>query len=432
MAYPEPQPAPRVLVMKFGGSSVADPDKIKNVARRLVEAHRSGRSVVGVVSAMGETTDQLADLAARVSDRPHPREMDMLLSTGERISAALCAMAIEDLGHHAVSLTGSQAGIVTDTVHTKAKIVDIRPKRIEQALEEGKIVLVAGFQGVSTALDVTTLGRGGSDTTAVALAAALQADVCEIYTDVSGVYSADPRIVPGARKLRVVSFEEMLEMASSGARVLQLRSVEYARNHGVRIHCRSSFLDEPGTFVVTEQETMEQPLVTAVTHSTDEARVTLTGLPDRPGVAGRVLTAMADANVNVDLIIQNEPESEGHGADMSFTVPRADLVIAKERLEGLKDELGFGEIVTDPAMGQVSLVGAGMKSHPGVAAKAFSVIGDAGINIEMISTSPIKISCVIREDDVEKAVVTLASAFELDRDAVRTEDVQGDHRPVVS
>jgi len=418
--------------MKFGGTSVADAERIKRAAQRIVSAREEGSRVVAVLSARGKTTDDLVAMAHEVSERPHPREMDMLLSTGERISCALAAMVINDLGHEAISLTGSQAGIVTDTSHTKARILDVRADRIRKALDENKVVLVAGFQGVSTAADVTTLGRGGSDTTAVALAAALQADVCEIYTDVSGVYSADPRIVPGARKLRVVSFEEMLEMASSGARVLQLRSVEYARNHGVRIHCRSSFLDEPGTFVVTEQETMEQPLVTAVTHSTDEARVTLTGLPDRPGVAGRVLTAMADANVNVDLIIQNEPESEGHGADMSFTVPRADLVIAKERLEGLKDELGFGEIVTDPAMGQVSLVGAGMKSHPGVAAKAFSVIGDAGINIEMISTSPIKISCVIREDDVEKAVVTLASAFELDRDAVRTEDVQGDHRPVVS
>jgi aspartate kinase len=385
-----------------------------------------------VLSARGKTTDDLVAMAYEVSERPDPREMDMLLSTGERISCALAAMVINDLGHEAISLTGSQAGIVTDTSHTKARILDVRADRIRNALDEDKVVLVAGFQGVSTAADVTTLGRGGSDTTAVALAAALQADVCEIYTDVSGVYSADPRIVPGARKLRQVSFEEMLEMAASGARVLQLRSVEYARNHGVRIHCRSSFEDGPGTFVLTEEETMEQPLVTAVTHSTDEARVTLTGLPDRPGVAGRVLTTMADANVNVDMIIQNEPESEGHSADMSFTVPRADLVLARERLEQIKDDLGFGDVVTDPTMGQVSLVGAGMKSHPGVAAKAFTVLGDAGINIEMISTSPIKISCVIRQDDVVNAVQQLATAFELDQDAVRHEDVQGDHRPVVS
>jgi aspartate kinase len=420
------------VVMKFGGTSVADADRIKRAARRIVAAREEGSRVVAVLSARGKTTDELMAMAHEVSERPHPREMDMLLSTGERISCALAAMVINDLGHEAISLTGSQAGIVTDTSHTKARILDVRADRIRKALDENKVVLVAGFQGVSTNADVTTLGRGGSDTTAVALAAALGADVCEIYTDVSGVYSADPRIVPGARKLRVVSFEEMLEMAASGARVLQLRSVEYARNHGVRIHCRSSFLDEPGTFVVTEEETMEQPLVTAVTHSTDEARVTLTGLPDRPGVAGRVLTAMAEANVNVDLIIQNEPESEGHGADMSFTVPRADLLIASEKLAQIKDELGFGEALTDPSMGQVSLVGAGMKSHPGVAAKAFSVIGDAGINIEMISTSPIKISCVIRQEDVEKAVIQLASAFGLDRDAVRPEDVQGVHRPVVS
>ena len=406
--------------MKFGGTSVADAERIKRAAQRIVAAREDGARVVAVLSARGKTTDELVAMAHEVSERPHPREMDMLLSTGERISCALAAMVINDLGHEAISLTGSQAGIVTDTSHTKARILDVRADRIKKALDENKVVLVAGFQGVSTASDVTTLGRGGSDTTAVALAAALSADVCEIYTDVSGVYSADPRIVPGARKLRVVSFEEMLEMASSGARVLQLRSVEYARNHGVRIHCRSSFLDEPGTFVVTEEETMEQPLVTAVTHSTDEARVTLTGLPDRPGVAGRVLTAMAHANVNVDLIIQNEPETEGHGADMSFTVPRADLVSAKEGLEQIKDELGFGDIVTDPTMGQVSLVGAGMKSHPGVAAKAFTVIGEAGINIEMISTSPIKISCVIREADVVQAVRRLAAAFGLDGE----EDVQ--------
>jgi aspartate kinase len=421
-----------LVVMKFGGTSVADAERIKRAARRIVAAREDGASVVAVLSARGKTTDELFAMAYEVSERPHPREMDMLLSTGERISCALAAMVINDLGHEAISLTGSQAGIVTDTSHTKARIMDVRAERIRTALDQGKVVLVAGFQGVSTAADVTTLGRGGSDTTAVALAAALGADVCEIYTDVSGVYSADPRIVPGARKLRQVSFEEMLEMAASGAKVLQLRSVEYARNHGVRIHCRSSFENGPGTFVVTEQETMERPLVTAVTHSTDEARVTLTGLPDRPGVAGRVLTAMADANVNVDMIIQNEPESEGHSADMSFTVPRADVVLARDKLEQIRSDLGFGDVVTDPTMGQVSLVGAGMKSHPGVAAKAFTVLGEAGINIEMISTSPIKISCVIRQDDVVTAVRQLAAAFALDEDAVRHEDVQGDHRPVVS
>ena len=413
---PDPAPAlAETVVMKFGGTSVADAERIKRAARRIVAAREEGRRVVAVLSARGKTTDDLVAMAHEVSERPHPREMDMLLSTGERISCALAAMVINDLGHEAISLTGSQAGIVTDTSHTKARIIEVRADRIRSALDDDKVVLVAGFQGVSKgASDVTTLGRGGSDTTAVALAAALSADLCEIYTDVSGVYTADPRIVPGARKLSVVSFEEMLEMASSGAKVLQLRSVEYARNHGVRIHCRSSFEDGPGTYVLTEQETMERPLVTAVTHSTDEARVTLTGLPDIPGVAGRVFTALAEANVNVDLIIQNEPESEGHGADMSFTVPRADLILARERLDAIKADLGFGDIVTDPAMGQVSLIGAGMKSHPGVAAKAFTVLGEAGINIEMIVTSPIKISCVIREDDVVTAVKQLAAAFGLD------------------
>jgi aspartate kinase len=416
------------VVMKFGGTSVADAERIKRAARRIVAAREDGRRVVAVLSARGKTTDELVAMAHEVSERPHPREMDMLLSTGERISCALAAMVINDLGHEAISLTGSQAGIVTDTSHTKARIIEVRADRIRNALDDGKVVLVAGFQGVSTAADVTTLGRGGSDTTAVALAAALKADLCEIYTDVSGVYTADPRIVSGARKLPFVSFEEMLEMAASGAKVLQLRSVEYARNHGVRIHCRSSFEEGSGTYVLTEQETMERPLVTAVTHSTDEARVTLTGLPDVPGVAGRVLTVLAEASVNVDLIIQNEPETEGHGADMSFTVPRADLLLAHDRLAAIKDELGFGDVVTDPAMAQVSLVGAGMKSHPGVAAKAFTVLGEAGINIEMISTSPIKISCVIREADVVTAVRTWASAFGLDED----EDVQDEPITVAS
>jgi aspartate kinase len=370
-------------------------------------------------------------MAHEVSDRPHPREMDMLLSTGERISCALAAMVINDLGHEAISLTGSQAGIVTDTSHTKARIMEVRADRIRSALDDGKIVLVAGFQGVSTSADVTTLGRGGSDTTAVALAAALAADVCEIFTDVSGVFSADPRIVPNARKLPVVTFEEMLEMAASGAGVLQLRSVEYARNHGVRIHCRSSFEDGPGTVVVDEAHTLERPLVTAVTHSTDEARVTLIGLPHRPGIAASVFGALADANVNVDMIIQNEPLSRDHGAEMSFTVPKTDLGAAGEALERLRQQLGFEGIETDAGMGKVSLVGAGMKSHPGVAAKTFTVLGEAGVNIEMISTSPIKISCVVREGDVETAVRELHTAFELGPEAVKREDVAGDHRPVV-
>ena len=331
--------------MKFGGTSVADAERIKRAAGRIVQRAEEGNRVVAVLSARGKHTDELVALAHEVSAAPHPREMDMLLSTGERVSCALAAMVINDLGHEAISLTGSQAGIVTDTGHTKARILEVKAHRIREALDDGKIVLVAGFQGVSQdSLDVTTLGRGGSDTTAVALAAALGAEVCEIFTDVAGVFSADPRIVPDARKLPVVTFEEMLEMSASGAGVLQLRSVEYARNHGVTIHCRSSFEDGPGTVVQDEEQTMERPLVTAVTHSTSEARITLTGLPDRPGIAGRVLTALADANVNVDMIIQNEPASEGHLADMSFTVPRDDLAIAREALAPLKDELGFGAV----------------------------------------------------------------------------------------
>ena len=417
--------------MKFGGTSVADAERVRRAAGRIVQAKEAGSRVVAVLSARGKTTDDLVAMAREVSERPDPREMDMLLSTGERISCALTAMVINDLGHEAISLTGSQAGIVTDTSHTRARILDVRAERIDAALKEEKIVLVAGFQGVSTAADVTTLGRGGSDTTAVALAAALGADVCEIYTDVAGVFSADPRIVGEARKLGQVSFEEMLEMSASGARVLQLRSVEYARNHGVRIHCRSSFEDRPGTWVLTEEETMERPLVTAVTHSTDEARVTLTGLPDEPGVAGRVMTALAEASVNVDMIIQNEPESEGREADMSFTVPRDDLLAAGEALTPLRAELGIADVATDGRMGKVSLVGAGMRSYPGVAAKTFSVLGEAGINIEMISTSPIKISCVVAADRVPDAVRAIHEAFELGADAVREEDPSGEHRPRV-
>src|SRR5215212_1679677 len=415
--------------MKFGGTSVADAERLKRAARRIVAARENGQRVVAVLSARGKTTDELIHMAEEVSPTPDAREMDMLLSTGERMSCALCAMAINDLGHRAISLTGSQAGIVTDTSHTKARILDVRADRIREAQQDGKIVLVAGFQGVSTARDVTTLGRGGSDTTAVALAAAVGAEVCEIYTDVPGVFSADPRLVPNARKLAVLSFEEMLEMSASGAGVLQLRSVEYARNHGVRIHCRSAFEDATGTFVLDEQETMERPLITAVTHSTDEARITLTGLPDKPGIAGRVLTALADANVNVDMIIQNEPVSADNSADMSVTVPRADVHDSLQALEPLRAELGVGEIAADQHMGKVSLVGAGMRSHPGVAAKALATLGDEGVNIEMISTSPIKISCVIREEDVPGAVQALHKAFELGADAIKPEDPEGDHRP---
>jgi aspartate kinase len=330
-------------------------------------------------------------------------------------------MAINDLGHRAISLTGSQAGIVTDTSHTKARILDVRADRIREALSQDLIVLVAGFQGVSTSRDVTTLGRGGSDTTAVALAAAIDAEVCEIYTDVAGVFSADPRIVPDARKLVQVSFEEMLEMAASGAKVLQLRSVEYARTHGVKIHCRSSFDPGPGTFVIGEDETMEHPLITAVTHSTEEARITLLGVPDRPGAAARIFGALATANCNVDTIIQNEPREEGRQAEVSFTISTEDLRAAEAALETVREELGISGVDTDREIGKVSIVGAGMRSHPGVAAKVFQTLADEEINIQMISTSPIKISCVIRADDVPQAVRALHEAFELGEGGIEPE-----------
>jgi aspartate kinase len=408
--------------MKFGGTSVADAERIKRAARRIVAQRAAGNRVVAVLSARGKTTDELIAMAEEVSQHPDPREMDMLLSTGERISCALCAMAINDLGQRAISLTGSQAGIVTDTSHTKARILDVRADRIREALDEDLIVLVAGFQGVSTSRDVTTLGRGGSDTTAVALAAAVGADVCEIYTDVAGVFSADPRLVADARKLPVVSFEEMLEMAASGAKVLQLRSVEYARNHGVRIHCRSSFSDGPGTVVLGEHETMERPLVTAVTHSTEEARITLLGVPDRPGAAAAIFRALAEANIIVDTIIQNEPLGDGRKAEVSFTVPQEDLAVAERVLGPIAVELGVARVDTDPTIGKVSIVGAGMRSHPGVAAKVFDTLATEEINIEMISTSPIKISCVIGSDLVPRAVRALHAAFELGTDGIQPDE----------
>ncbi|MEV4422808.1 aspartate kinase [Patulibacter sp. NPDC049589] len=426
------------VVMKFGGTSVADAERIKRAAARIVKKREAGQRVVVVLSARGKETDRLIADAFEISDRPAPREMDMLLSTGERVSCALAAMAINDLGHEAISLTGSQAGIVTDTSHTKARILDVRADRILEALDQDRIVLVAGFQGVSTAKDVTTLGRGGSDTTAVALAAAVGADVCEIYTDVPGVFSADPRVEPRAKKLDVVSFEEMLEMSSSGAGVLQLRSVEYARTHGVRIHCRSSFEDSEGTWVVseaeaaaalaktTEENTVENPLITAVTHSTVEARITLSGVPDTPGAAGRIATALAEAGVNVDMIIQNEPPEPGARADMSFTVPREDLLAAQDALKPVIADLGITAVRTEAEMGKVSIVGAGMKTHPGVAAKVFTVLGERGINIEMISTSPIKISCVVPGAQVPDAVQALHSAFGLSgEDTIRPEQPFG-------
>ncbi len=429
------EPNSDIVVMKFGGTSVAGAEEIKRAAGRIVAAREAGSRVVAVLSARGKTTDELVAQALEISERPVAREMDMLLSTGERISCALCAMAIHDMGHEAISLTGSQAGIVTDSFHTKAKIVDVRAERIREMLEKDRIVLVAGFQGVSTdSHDVTTLGRGGSDTTAVALAAALDAGVCEIYTDVAGIFSADPRIVPDARKLAYASYEEMLEMSASGAKVLQLRSVEYARNNGVRIHCRSSFEDGPGTLVVSEaeseKETVEQPFVTAVTHSAGEARVTLTGVRDEPGVAGRIFTALAEAGINVDVIIQNEPVGDDALADLSFTVDRSDLTAATDTISALDVSQG---VRTEERIGKVSIVGAGMRSHPGVAAKVFEVLGGEGINIEMISTSPIKISCVISADRVPDAVKALHTAFELGEGSVKAENPMGDqHRPTVS
>jgi aspartate kinase len=420
-----------IVVMKFGGTSVAGPEDILRAAGRIVAAREEGKRVVAVLSARGKTTDELVAMAREVSARPAEREMDMLLSTGERISCALCAMAIHDLGHNAISLTGSQAGIVTDSSHTRARILDVRADRIRAALTEDRIVLVAGFQGVSgESHDVTTLGRGGSDTTAVALAAALGAEVCEIYTDVRGVYSADPRLVRDARLLPVVSFEEMLEMAASGAKVLQLRSVEYARNHEIRIHCRSSFEEGTGTVVLSEAETMERPLVTAVTHSEEEARVTLIGVRDEPGIAGRAAGALAEASVNIDMIVQNEPVSAEATADLSFTVERGDVETAVAALRDL--DLSSG-IQTDDRIGKVSIVGAGMRSHPGVAAKVFQTLGENDINIEMISTSPIKISCVIAADAVPAAVKALHEAFDLGEEAVRREEPTGaEHRPRVA
>jgi aspartate kinase len=412
LAQVSAEPSRGTVVMKFGGSSVSDPEKLKAVARRIVAAREAGNRVVAVVSAMGDTTDELIDLAHRVSPTPEPRELDMLISVGERISCALTAMAIHDLGHEAISLTGSQAGIVTDTAHTKAKIVDVRANRIHEALDKDRIVLVAGFQGVSTGLEITTLGRGGSDTTAVALAAALGAESCEINTDVAGVYTADPRLVPEARKLPVVSYEEMLEMSASGARVMALRSVEFARNHNVRLHVRSSFGDEPGTWIQEEDKRMlEKAIISGVTHDTDEAKVTIFGVPDQPGIAARVFRALADAAVNVDMIVQNV-SAKGH-TDISFTLPTTDLHIAEPILQTTAEEIGAEGISCDPDIGKVSLIGAGMRSHPGVAADMFEALAREEINIEIISTSSIRISCVVRGGDVERAVQAVHDRFQL-------------------
>jgi len=404
-----PELTPETVVMKFGGSSVADPDMIRHVARRLVEARERGLRVVGTVSAMGRTTDTLLELAVRVSPNPNPRELDMLLSTGERIACALVAMAVHDLGHEAVSFTGSQAGIITDAVYTKAKIREITPGRVLDALDRGKIVLVAGFQGFSRdTMDVTTLGRGGTDATAVALAAALGAS-CEIYSDVPGVFTADPRIVPEARKLPVVSYEEMLEMAASGAKVLMLRAVELARGHGVPVHARSTFSDEAGTRI-EEVEGMEQPIVSAVTHAEDEVVFDLSGIPDRPGSAAAIFDAVSAEHVNVDTILQNVV----HGsASLSFSVPQEDVPATRRALERAQESIGSIEIEEIADLGKVSLIGAGMRSHPGVAARMFRTLANEDINLRMISTSPIKISCLIARAEVERAVRALHAAFSL-------------------
>jgi aspartate kinase len=411
-----PEPTFDTVVMKFGGSSVADAEKVRNVARRLVTAKEKGLRVVGTVSAMGKTTDGLIALANEVSPQPDAREMDMLLSTGERISCALVAMAIYDMGHEAVSLTGSQAGIETDGAHMKAKIQVIRPARVTAALDEGKIVLVAGFQGVAAdTKDVTTLGRGGSDATAVALAAALGA-ACEIYSDVAGVYTTDPRIVPEARKLPRVSYEEMLEMSASGAKVLMLRSVELARNHGVRIHARSTFSDEPGTWI--GEEGMENAIISAVTHNEKEVVFTLTGIPDRPGAAASVFDAMAAEHVNVDTIIQNTVHRV---AELSFSVPAEDVAATRRGIDRAVEALGPMQVEEDSDLAKVSLIGAGMRSHPGVAAKMFRTLADNGINLKMISTSPIKISCMIARAELHTAVRALHAAFALETEPVAEE-----------
>jgi len=401
-----------LLVEKFGGTSVADRDRIRAVADHIARTRRDGHDVVVVVSAMGKTTDDLLRLANDVAGQPGGREVDMLLTAGERISMALLCMAVTDLGVQAVSFTGSQAGIVTDTEHGRAKIIEVRADRIREAIEAGQVAIVAGFQGVSTARDVTTLGRGGSDTTAVALAAVLGANACEIYTDVEGVYTADPRVVPDARRLNRVTYEEMLDMAATGGRVLALRSVEFARNHHVPIRVRSSFTWAPGTLVEEEDPTMEQAIISGVTHDTSEAKITIEKVPDHPGIAAMVFRSLADAGAIVDMIVQNV-STAGH-TDISFTVPRDDVAKANTVMEKVSAEIGAGGFSSDADVAKVSLIGAGMKTHPGVAAEMFEALSAEGINIEMISTSAIRISCVVKQGDVERAVRTLHAAFHLE------------------
>jgi len=411
-----------IVVQKYGGTSVGDVDRMKRVADRIARTHRDGNQVVVVVSAMGKTTDDLVTMAQRISERPPERELDILLTSGERISMSLLAMALQDRGVAAKSFTGSQAGIITDAVHGKARILDITPGRVQEALDGGNVVIVAGFQGVSQdTKDITTLGRGGSDTTAVALAAALGADVCEIYTDVDGVFTADPRIVPAARKLEHVSYEEMLELAAQGAKVLMVRSVEFGRNHGVRIHVRSSFSYTNGTWVGPEEDKVEDAIISGVAHDTSEAKLTVQAVPDRPGVAARLFSTLAEESINIDMIVQNV-SADGR-TDISFTLPRGETDKARAVLEPLADEVGAAGVLVDTDIAKVSLVGAGMKTHPGVAAKMFGALSAAGVNIEMISTSTIRVSVVVSKDDVETAVQAVHAVFGLGDDAPANEAV---------
>jgi len=405
-----------LVVQKYGGSSVSSAERIRRVAERIVETKKAGNDVVVVVSAMGDTTDELLDLAQQVCPVPPAREMDMLLTSGERISNALVAMAIHSLGAQARSFTGSQAGVITTGSHGNAKIIDVTPGRVRAALDEGSIVLVAGFQGVSQdSKDVTTLGRGGSDTTAVALAAALNAEVCEIYTDVDGVFTADPRIVPDAQRLDTVSFEEMLEMAACGAKVLMLRCVEYARRYNVPVHVRSSYTTKPGTIVSGSMEDIpvEEALITGVAHDRGEAKVTVVGLPDTPGHAAKVFRAIAEAEINIDMVLQNISKVETGKTDITFTLPKADGPRAVEKLTALQSEIGFTQILFDDLIGKVSLVGAGMKSHPGVTAKFCEALAEADVNIDLISTSEIRISVLVKDTDLDDAVRAIHAAFEL-------------------
>lgn len=405
-----------LVVQKYGGSSVADAERIKRVAERIVATRKAGDDVVVVVSAMGDTTDELLDLAHQVSPVPPGRELDMLLTSGERISMALLAMAINNLGHEARSYTGSQAGVLTTSVHGRARIIDVTPGRLRGAINEGAIAIVAGFQGVSQdTKDITTLGRGGSDTTAVALAAALGADVCEIYTDVDGVFTADPRIVPNARHIKQITYEEMLELAACGAKVLHLRSVEYARRAGLPIHVRSSYSTNTGTMVTGSMEdlSVEQALITGVAHDRSEAKITIVGVPDEPGAAARIFETAAGAEINIDMIVQNV-STEGTGrTDISFTLPQTDGPIAMAALSKIQDSIKFKGLLYDDHVGKVSLIGAGMRSHPGVAAGFFAALAEAGVNIEMISTSEIRVSIVCRDTDLDAAVRAVHAAFDL-------------------